>query len=236
MKKLFALFAMMIYALSMLGADIITTKNGKKLEGKVTEITSSEVKYKKASNLNGPTYSLLISDIIKIKYENGEEDVFETTVEGREVSQSGQFVPSSVLSGTTGAYTDSELLKIYETNKKDIYPEVKKLKLTGWIGGSILAAGAVASAIIFNYLCDEPFLIKDCSVPMLAAGAVWTTSFMIAAKNKMKKIDAQHQLQSMSVLKKEFYNHNGKSLDLSVEYIANRINTHALGLGLSYNF
>jgi hypothetical protein len=42
----------------------------------VQEIGLDNVKYKKYENQNGPTYTLMKSDIFMIKYENGDKDVF----------------------------------------------------------------------------------------------------------------------------------------------------------------
>lgn len=53
--------------------------NGDIVKSKVIEIGQSEVKYKKASNLKGPTYSISKSEILSITYENGETDKFEKT-------------------------------------------------------------------------------------------------------------------------------------------------------------
>jgi hypothetical protein len=38
---------------------------------KVIEVGTTEVKYKKLDNLNGPIFSILKSDLLIIKYENG---------------------------------------------------------------------------------------------------------------------------------------------------------------------
>jgi hypothetical protein len=43
---------------------------------KVIEVGTTEVKYKKQDNLNGPMFSILKSDLLMIKYENGTTDDF----------------------------------------------------------------------------------------------------------------------------------------------------------------
>ena len=58
------------------GQDIITKKNGEDIQAKVIEITISELKYKNFNNLNGPLISILKSDVIFVKYENGTKDIF----------------------------------------------------------------------------------------------------------------------------------------------------------------
>ncbi|MBQ9671270.1 MAG: hypothetical protein IJV34_00270 [Prevotella sp.] len=56
--------------------DVIVKHDGSTILSKVTEIGVTEVKYKKFSNQNGPTYSILKSDILSINYENGEKETF----------------------------------------------------------------------------------------------------------------------------------------------------------------
>ena len=57
--------------------DVIVKQDGSTILSKVTEIGTTEVKYKKFSNQNGPTYSILKSDIQAINYENGEKGTFD---------------------------------------------------------------------------------------------------------------------------------------------------------------
>jgi hypothetical protein len=55
--------------------DLIILKTGDEIKCKVTEITLSEIKYKKCDNLNGPTISIDKNDVFVIKYSNGTKDV-----------------------------------------------------------------------------------------------------------------------------------------------------------------
>ncbi|MBL7864210.1 MAG: hypothetical protein JNK10_05000 [Cyclobacteriaceae bacterium] len=55
--------------------DKIHNKDGTIVQAKVLEILPTEIKYKKASNPDGPTYTILKSDVTKIVYANGEEEV-----------------------------------------------------------------------------------------------------------------------------------------------------------------
>ena len=56
--------------------DILTYKNGTEAKVKVIEVTSSEVKFKRYDNIDGPLYTVLKSDLFMIKYENGTKEVF----------------------------------------------------------------------------------------------------------------------------------------------------------------
>ena len=57
--------------------DVIILRNGTEITAKVEEVGTAEIKYRKASNINGPVYTADISTVFMIKYENGEKDVFE---------------------------------------------------------------------------------------------------------------------------------------------------------------
>ena len=56
--------------------DVITKKDGTDISAKVLEISDSAIKYKKFDNQEGPTYVISTSDILLIRYENGEKDIF----------------------------------------------------------------------------------------------------------------------------------------------------------------
>lgn len=74
MKKVFILI-IILCANKTIAQDIIVMKDGSAILSKVLEINPSDVKYKKHSNLNGPTYTINKTDIMTITYENGEKEV-----------------------------------------------------------------------------------------------------------------------------------------------------------------
>jgi hypothetical protein len=53
------------------------------------EVGTAEVKYKKLDNLNGPIFSILKSDLLIIKYENGTKDDFSSIKKIEEYNLSG---------------------------------------------------------------------------------------------------------------------------------------------------
>ena len=77
MKRFFLVITVLLSAaLAVSAQDLITKKDGSDIQAKILEVTSTEVKYKKYSNLEGPTFTLPKSDILIIRYENGENEVF----------------------------------------------------------------------------------------------------------------------------------------------------------------
>lgn len=79
MKKSFIIIYILFSITNLLGQDLIIKKNGEEIVSKVIEVTDRVVKFKKASNLDGPTYTLNKQEIVFVKYENGEKDVFTNT-------------------------------------------------------------------------------------------------------------------------------------------------------------
>ena len=65
-----------LFSINLDAQDIIVLKKAQEIQGKVLSVEARDVKYKKYSNLDGPTYSLPKTDIFMIKYENGEKEVF----------------------------------------------------------------------------------------------------------------------------------------------------------------
>lgn len=75
MKRLLLLTAILFGCVVSQAQDLITTREGEAIFAKILEVSSKEVKYKKFNNLDGPTFVLDKSDILRIKYENGEEEI-----------------------------------------------------------------------------------------------------------------------------------------------------------------
>jgi len=76
---LLVLSAILLTANNLNAQDIITKRDSSKVDAIVLEITQDEIKYKKASNSSGPTYILPISDVVSIRYSNGDKDTFSPT-------------------------------------------------------------------------------------------------------------------------------------------------------------
>lgn len=112
MKKFYAgLLSMLLSLASVNAQDMIVTRNGDVIQAKVTKIGTTEVDYKKWSNQDGPTYSIAISSILAINYQNGEKEAFEN------VSANGK-------SQTTKSETDGQQ-SIVQVKPEDLSPEAK---------------------------------------------------------------------------------------------------------------
>ena len=77
MKYLLIIAGLFVCGISY-SQDNIVLKTGEEISAKVLEIGIGEIKYKKASNIEGPTYTISKSDVFMIKYENGTKEVINT--------------------------------------------------------------------------------------------------------------------------------------------------------------
>lgn len=86
MKKLFV-FTIVLFSAKTFAQDVIVKKDGSTIMSKVLEIGTNEIKYKKFFNQEGPTYTVLSSDVLAINYENGEKETFQAVNEETPVVQ-----------------------------------------------------------------------------------------------------------------------------------------------------
>ncbi len=61
----------LLLSVSLFAQDIIVTKDAKKIDAKILEVSKTEIKYKELDNLDGPTFILEVEDINSIIYSNG---------------------------------------------------------------------------------------------------------------------------------------------------------------------
>lgn len=78
MKQIFVIMTMLLSASVLYAQDIITLRTGETINGKVSEVGITEVKYYKSSNLQGPVYVAAKTEVSQIVYQNGSTDVFAT--------------------------------------------------------------------------------------------------------------------------------------------------------------
>ena len=95
MIKKLLLLASRLPLFSLYSQDIIVTKDSKKIEAVIIEITPIEIKYKKFNNTDGPTFVSNVSEINTIIYSNGETQIFNNkstetkTFESHKIDQVG---------------------------------------------------------------------------------------------------------------------------------------------------
>lgn len=115
MKKILFMAALAASSLSMSAQDILVRKGGDVENVKVLEVTPTEVKYKKFNNQNGPTFTERRSNLISVKYENGEVQKFNDSPAITSGSTGRSFA-----SGSTSYYSDYGTSKKF-TNEVSLY-------------------------------------------------------------------------------------------------------------------
>ena len=127
MKRFFIiLLATLAAGLSMSAQDVITKRDGTDIAAKVLEINPSDVKYKKAENPEGPTYTMARSEILLICYENGQREVFD---EGPALHP--EYIPNTTYAVVPGMKY-REYKKYYDTN--EYIPRFDDPYSRGWNG------------------------------------------------------------------------------------------------------
>ena len=209
-------FLFLLCAANVSAQDVIVKKDGSTIVCRVVELTDTEITYKKWSDLNGSNYVMERSAASAINYENGKK------VNLSEATNLDQ--PNNQNDGMQ-QYNDRALRAMDAASNK----KVKKLKMTAWIGGAVLAVGGITTFAAGGGV-SENNIVGAC----LGIGAVaWTTAFLVAAHNAQNKIE----IQSVSLYQYEWKLKNGKTLTAESNMLKDNLTMqHTIGLGLRYNF
>ena len=76
MKRSVILLVCALCTWMAMAQDIIVTKDAKRIEAKIQEVSSTEIKYKKFTYQDGPVFVLPIADVNSILFENGDVQVY----------------------------------------------------------------------------------------------------------------------------------------------------------------
>ncbi len=109
------------------GQDLIVKKDGDVIQAKVLKVGTAEVEYKKWNNQDGPLYSIEVSNILSINYENGEKEKFanvSATTAQTASAQSASAVPTEI--AVKPAADNAKLLELY--NNQTVMPKKPKPK------------------------------------------------------------------------------------------------------------
>ncbi len=159
MKKLFIIIFLLVSTGMAMAQDVIVKKDGSTIPSKVEEINNTEIKYKKWSNQEGPTYSISRSEVLSINYENGEVEKFSDNA----TSQSNAFQditqpPRKGIMECSGSrlllngrvLSDEEFRYLVGEHDYQLYMKGKNLNSAGTVLGSIggIIAGAGLGAML----------------------------------------------------------------------------------------
>ena len=214
--------------------DVIVKKDGNTITSKVTEITSTEIKYKKFSNQNGPTYTINNNEVNYINYENGEREQMNTSISN--INTTTANTQSIVQSQDALNPSDAYLLKQF---KLDPYSKkAKALKKIAFIGGgALVATGIICIALNTsgdNYEDGNDFWIYGTIAA--SAGIVLGTSCLIASNIQKKKAE-YYAHNIIPLMQMKLLNSKQAALCANIDMFNDNItNKKALGLGFHFNF
>lgn len=106
MKTLFISAFALLISVNAFSQDTLITRAGEVIPAKVHEINSTEIKYKKPSNPDGPLYVISKDEVAVIEYKNGSKDVFPLSGQPQQVA-AGSTDPSANQGNASGAQQPS---------------------------------------------------------------------------------------------------------------------------------
>lgn len=222
--KQFLVFMFLLCSTSIFAQDVIVKKDGSTIVCRVVELTSTEIIYKKWSDLNGSNYVMDRSQASAINYESGKKV---------NLSEAANlYLPNNQNDGTQ-QFNDKALLRMdFAEHHKNT---VRNLRTTGFIGGGVLLlAGGVLISNYNGWLFDDDYSIL-LGVAAAGGAVAWTTTFLLIANHKKNKID--NYLSFIPTMQYEFNFTNGSKLSAGIDVLSNRtFSKNTLGLGLRYNF
>lgn len=165
MRKLFATLSLLCIAGMATAQDVIVMKDQSTVMSKVLEITSTEIKYKKWDNLEGPTYYLSPKEVLSINYENGEVEKFTETTNNHHNNSISQSQYSNYYMTSQGSHTlclngrplsYEEIQNLVSPEDYQLYQKAGNQMVAGFLidvagGLSILAGGLI------SLVCDDAY-------------------------------------------------------------------------------
>ena len=96
MKKIILPVLISIFSMTLCWSqDTIKTKTKECISAKILEVTTTEIKYKKFDNLDGPTFTIPKSDVSMIRYKNGTMDIIKNNsvaIDDKDLTKKGNKV------------------------------------------------------------------------------------------------------------------------------------------------
>ena len=238
MKKCLLLLLLAVTSMPMWAQDIIVTTESERIDGKVIEISDTEIKYKRKDNPNGPTFVLSTNKISSIIYKNGEVQTFKheqvtpltsggTVVTVRNASDI-QIIPGQQIEMSSRGkyyYGNIELDEsLYKEFLKLSCPDAYKSYSSGegmlWGGSFILGAG-LGFGIAAIFAKTETGLIVDAS--LMGASFLAGIPLLCVGPHKMNK--------SLSI-----FNANCTQLQSSIPPLKLSLIANSNGFGFKLNF
>ena len=174
MRK-FTTLVLMSLSLAVSAQDIIVTRDNKRIDANITEVSEDNIRYKKATSPDGPVFVMPVKDINSIVYKNGDVQTFEETtatqsqpaaVKKSEPAQKNEVANEKII--YTAAEFTGDTLPRFEY-KKVFIPEKGKMKKR-YCGGNMVLKGKEFNKFLNTY-CHETYKRETKSSIFTAIGA-----------------------------------------------------------------
>ena len=94
--KSIATFILLSISLALSAQDIIVTKDSKRIDANITEVSDENIRYKKPTLPDGPVFVIAIKDINTIVYRNGDVQTFkEESAKTEQTQEKTEFITES---------------------------------------------------------------------------------------------------------------------------------------------
>lgn len=239
-KIIWVVFLLSSINISM-AQDIILKNDNSTILSKVIEVSSIEIKYKKWSNQEGPTYSISTSEVLSITYQNGDVERFSSkpsNQNGNKQQLQSQFKGYMDDGGSWGqlringrVLTDNEVRILVSPQNYELYLKAKRQNITGIVFDAIGAISLGVAGLLLKLDKNYEYLPAAGAFAIICVVSLPTGIILgVSGGNKMKRI-AQ-----------EYNKSQGKSYSLNVSPSLMKLDTpqstnnYGLGLTLSMNF
>ena len=155
MKKLITIIVIIIFVQNVIAQDIITKKNGKKIETIIEEV-GEKIKYRNYYSANLQFYEININDVASILYEDG------TFIEYSNVTD----MPKEKYEQKK--YDNKEVFRKYEIGQS-----IRKR------GTTLLATGICTSVVGITFLIMANYGIAPIAFTIIGGAAVATSPFLL---------------------------------------------------------
>ena len=207
MRNLLVLLVCLFIGCILSAQDIITKNDGTDIQAKVTEVEQTQVKYKKFANLDGPTYTISLSDIIMITYENGEREMYNTDIAVEKKTSLPQGVMTyNSWSGKVsvgGVTIEDEMLDRYFS--PDDFKLFKSGKSVSTVGSILAFVGALPFGYSIGYMGAAGETDETNLALLIGGGAVMVTGIVVGSLGGKKMKRAMANYNSALTFRPEFH-------------------------------
>lgn len=202
--------------------DVIVTKDARKISAKVTEVNVNDIKYKNFDNMDGPTYTLLKSDIASILYQNGQVETFETQSTQTQATLPTPVQSQSQVTIQPNQLTGGNILSRMQKDDPILYQQYIKGRRQARMGTFLMIIGGGMTGLGIGGIVSGDEAVEIGAVFAVAGGLCLSAGIPIRIIGGTKKNNA------LNTYRRKY------TSTQSTPYF--QINLHGNGMGLAYVF